>query len=78
MIDIDVKVTRKVTTNIRASLELEDGTKLTAKSMATGIKLTILKPSGYNASEIMIPEAAFDALGEVFTAVRTKREENAE
>lgn len=77
MSNIDVKVSTRTIVNVKAGVELADGTRVTAKSMARGIRLSIQKANQYHPSEITIPEEAFDALGEIFTAVRTAREENA-
>lgn len=75
--NIDLKVTTRTIANIRARVELEDGTRLAARSMSRGIRLTVQKPGQYHPSEITIPDQAFDALGEIFAAVREAREENA-
>lgn len=77
MSNIDLKVNTRTIVNIKASIDLEDGGRIAAKSMARGIRLTVMKPNQYHPSEITIPEAAFDALGEIFEAVRAAREENA-
>jgi hypothetical protein len=76
MSNIDLKVTTRTIVNVRARRQLEDGTRIAARSMARGIRLTVQKPNQYHPSEITIPEEAFDALGEIFIAVREAREEN--
>lgn len=77
MSNIDLKVNTRTVVNVQAKLELEDGTRVAAKSMARGIRLTVQKPGAYHPSELTVPESAFDALGEVFAAVRAAREEKA-
>lgn len=78
MSNIDVKVKKRTIVDVHAKVELADGTRIAAKSMARGIRLTVHKPNQYHPSELTIPEPAFDALGEVFEAVRVKRAEAAE
>lgn len=75
MSNIDVKVTTRKIVNVKATIETEDGSRISAKSMARGIRLAIQKPGGYHPSEITIPEPLFDALGEIFEAVRDARSE---
>lgn len=78
MSNIDVKVKTRKIVDVRATLDLEDGTRIAAKSMARGIRLSIRKPGYSYDDSITIPNAAFDALGEVFEAARSAREEAAE
>lgn len=77
MSDIDLKVSTRKIVNVRAKLELEDGTLISARSMARGIRLAVRLPNRYHPSEITVPEAAFEALEDIFIAVREAREEHA-
>lgn len=77
MSNIDLKVKKRTVVDVRATLELEDGTRIQARSMARGIRLAVRKPGQYEES-LTIPNAAFDALGEVFEAIRAKQAEVAE
>lgn len=77
MSNIGLKVNTRTIVNIKAAVELEDGTRIVVRNMARGIRLAVTKPNQYHPSELTIPEAAFDALGEIFEAVRAAREENA-
>lgn len=78
MSEIDLKVSTRKVVNVRATIELEDGTRIQAKSMARGIRLAVRKPGYSSEDSLTVPAAAFDALGEVFEAVREKRAEVAE
>lgn len=78
MSNIDVKIKTRKVVNVSATLTLDDGTRIQAKSMARGIRLAVRK-AGYSYEDhITVPADAFDALGEVFEAARKAREENAE
>lgn len=75
--DIDLKVSRKVTVSINASVKLEDGTQLKATSRKDGISIAIRKAKNSWWDSITIPEDAFTQLEDIFIAVREAREENA-
>lgn len=77
MSNIDLKVNRKVTVAINATVKLDDGTAMKATSRKDGITLAIRKPKNSWWDSVTIPEDAFEQLAEVFEAVRKARVENA-
>lgn len=79
--EIQLNVTRKTVVAINAKIDLPEGGYIKAKSMSSGIKLTInahANPRYHRDDVVTVSERAFDALGRVFDAVRDAREEAAQ
>lgn len=78
MSDVKLKVTTTTKVNIEGKVSVEGYGYVKAKSMSRSIKLSVNRhANAYYEESISIPEDLFDALGQVFDAVRAERAEQA-